>query len=269
MEKKDKYEIVAFALFLILSVWWVILFFGFDASLALPNLIWAATYQVGAIFGTVLGFIISYRWGGYRSVVGRAVLFLTIGLLFQIIGQSVFSVYGLFLNREIPYPSIADIGFFGSIPFYAIGVFELGKAAGARSIIKSSGGKLWSVILPVVMLFASYFFFLRHYEFDWAQPVRIVLDFGYPLGQAFYLSLALLVYFLSRKLLGGVMKTKVLIVLLALFVQYIAEFNFLYQFNKETWINGGYGDVLYMVAYFVMCFGLIQMGTIFEKIKKE
>src|SRR3989344_5216665 len=266
MEKKHPVEIVSLVLLFILTTWWVVLFFGYKASLEFPNLVWAASYQVVAMWGVVWGFIMGHRWGGFRSIVGRSIYFFAFGLLCQVVGQSVFSIYGIFLQREIPYPSIAYFGFFGSIFLYIIAVVELGRAAGAGSLLKSFTHKAWATILPLCMLIGSYAFFLRDYQFDWSQPIKIVLDFGYPLGQATYVSLAILVYLLSKNFLGGIMKTKVLIVLVALIIQYIADFNFLYQFDRETWINGGYGDFLYLISYFVMSFGLIQLGTTLEKI---
>ena len=89
------------------------------------------------------------------------------------------------------------------------------------------------------------------------------LDFGYPLGQALYVSLALLTYLLSTKTLGGIMKNKVLLILFALAVQYAADYNFLSQAYAETWRNGGYGDAIYLLAYFLMALGLIQLKQSF------
>lgn len=55
------------------------------------------------------------------------------------------------------------------------------------------------------------------------------------------------------------MKHRVLFILLALAVQYIADYNFLYQAANETWRNGGYGDVMYMLAYLIMGLGLLNL----------
>jgi hypothetical protein len=91
----------------------------------------------------------------------------------------------------------------------------------------------------------------------------VFLDFGYPLGQAIYVSLALLTYLLSTKTLGGIMKNKVLLILFALAVQYAADYNFLYQAYAETWSVSGYGDVIYLFAYFLMAVGLLQLKATF------
>ena len=117
------------------------------------------------------------------------------------------------------------------------------------------------------MLGLSYTLFLRSYEFDWSQPLKVFLDFGYPLGQACYVSVAILTLLLSRKILGGMMRGPILAILIALIVQYASDFNFLYQANQGTWFVGGYGDELYAISYFLMSIALMYIGHMFAKIK--
>ncbi|MEK6883904.1 MAG: hypothetical protein AABY22_30015 [Nanoarchaeota archaeon] len=222
-----------------------------------------------ALFGAIFGSIISKSWGGFKSIVGRTIAFFSIGLFLQVFGQSVFSFYNLVLEVEIPYPSLADIGYFFSIPFYIFGVVLLGKASGAGLSFKSMGRKLQAILIPILALGLSYFIFLKGYEFDWSSPLRIFLDFGYPFGQAIYVSLALLVFLLSINFLGGMMRPKVLLILFALIVQYAADYNFLYQAYKGTWLNGGYGDYIYLLSYFLMTIALLNLGSVFEKIRES
>lgn len=262
-------EIITIKIFIVLSVWWGILFFIFGAELSDQNLIWAACYQIMAIWGAILGFIVSNKWGGIKSVAGRAMLLFAGGLLFQVIGQSTFSFYGLFLDYEIPYPSLADVGFFGSVILYILGALELYKLSGANFSIKLSINKLWAIVFPAVALVISYLFFLKNYEFDWTNPLIIFLDFGYPFGEAIYVSVTILVYLFSKNILGGIMRLPILMILFALIAQYFAEFNFLYTFANETWINGGYGDFLYLLSYFIMSYSLIHVGTVLKKIKQS
>jgi hypothetical protein len=190
---------------------------------------------------------------------GRAILAFAIGLLLQTFGQTVFSFYNLVSQVEIPYPSLADLGFFGSIPLYVYGTLMLAKASGVNVSLKTFSSKIQAIVIPLVLLGFSYSLFLRGYEFDWSSPLRVFLDFGYPLGQAFYVSLALLAYLLTKKTLGGIMKNKVLFILIALVVQYVADYNFLTQAYAGTWQNGGYGDLIYLTAYLFMAIGLIQL----------
>ncbi len=262
-------NVIAIGLFSLLAIWWAVLFFGFRSGLLPQNLIWAASYQSLAIFGAIVGLYISQKWGGFSSIIGRAILFFSLGLVAQIFGQTVFSYYNLILKIEVPYPSLADIGYFGSIPLYVYGVILLGRASGVKVSLKSINSKIQAVLIPAVILGASYWAFLKGYEFDWTSPLRIFLDFGYPLGQAIYVSLALLVFLLSHGVLGGMMKPKILSILVALVIQYIADYNFLYQALHQTWINGGYGDLIYLVAYFAMALGLISLGSVWDKIKES
>lgn len=256
-------------LFLALSVWWVIIAFVFKNESVSANLFWGASYQLMAIFGVIFGLIISKSWGGFKSILGRTIIFFCIGLLLQVFGQTIFSFYNLFLKVEIPYPSLADVGYFFSIPFYAYATILLAKASGAGLSLKFIHKKIQAVVIPLILLIASYVVFLKGYEFDWSNQLRVFLDFGYPLGQAFYVSLALLVFVLSKDYLGGLMRSKVLIILFALAVQYIADYNFLLQAYNETWVNGGYGDYIYLLAYFIMTMALINLGSVFEKIREQ
>lgn len=258
-------QLLTIACFFLLAAWWVYSFFILGDY---NNLIWGASYQVIAALGAVFGFIASFRWGGLQSALGRSIFFFALGLTFQVFGQSTFSYYNLVAEVDIPYPSIADIGYFGSIPLYIYATFLLLRVSGGVLGLKSYANKAIAVVLPLVMLGFSYYFFLNGYEFDWSAPLNVFLDFGYPLGQAIYVSLALLTYVLSKKYLGGTMKNSILTILFGLVVQYIADYNFLFQAYRETWVNGGYGDFLYLIAYLVMTFGLINLGHVFENIKE-
>lgn len=264
----SKVKILTLALLFLLSLWWLwtVLFVGVGGY---ESLLWAASYQSVALLGSLVGFSISSSWGGFKSLLGRAVGFLSLGLLFQVIGQSVFSFYNLFLHVEVPYPSIADIGFFGSIVWYIIAIFLIGKVAGIHLNTKNVASKIQVVAIPAFMLLSSYFVFLGNYEFDFSNILRVFLDFAYPLGEAVYLSIAILIITLSRGFLGGVMKKPLLIIALAFVFQYIAEFNFLYQVIHKSWINGGYGDYLYLLSYFVMSIGLLSLGESFSSIYSQ
>lgn len=250
------------AVFIVLLVWWIYLFMvGHTEDNQHKNLIWAASYQLIAFLGGIWGLVISKGWGDKKSVMGRSIIVFAVGLLLQTFGQTVFSVYNLFLEVEIPYPSIADIGYFGSIPFYIYGILLLAKASGVTISLQSYGKKIQAIIIPLIMLVLSYHFFLQGYEYDGNGPLKAFLDFGYPLGQAIYVAIAILTYILSKKVLGGIMRGRVLFILLALIAQYVADSNFLYQAINLTWYNGGYGDLLYMIAYTLMAFGLLHLQS--------
>lgn len=268
LSTKQNTAIFALLLFLGLSGWWLTL-----RAAAAPSdfalELFSGVYGVMALFGALVGLRLSKAWGGWKSLIGRAIQMFSFGLLAQEFGQITYSLYTLVFEIEIPYPSVGDIGYFGSIFFYIYGVWLLGKAVGAKFSLRSYGNKLQALVIPVVLLAVSYWFFLREYEADWSQPLTTFLDFGYPLGQAIYISLAILVFTLSRKFLGGVMRPVILFVLFALAVQYLADFMFLYQTYHETWTTAGTNDYTYLFAYFVMTIALIRFKAVADKIKVD
>jgi hypothetical protein len=160
---------------------------------------------------------------------------------------------------SIPYPSVGDIGYFGSVLFYIYAALQLAKAAGAKFSLRSHSKKVVAAILPLALLVASYVVFLRNYQFDFSSmgsTVAVFLDFGYPLGQATYIAIALVTYLVSQKLLGGVMKKKILLLLFALLIQYIADFTFLYAAKNGSPFPGGANDFMYLLAYTIMALAL-------------
>jgi hypothetical protein len=167
------------------------------------------------------------------------------------------------------YPSIADIGFFGSVIMYIYGGISLVSLAGGRISLKSGKGKALAVIIPLILLTASYFVFLQGYVFDPSNKLRILLDFGYPLGQALYVSMAIVALLLSHNLLGGIMKTPIMVLLAAFIFQYLSDYSFLYQNSHGTYVAGGFVDVMYMISYFIMSISLIRFGVAIQEIKQS
>lgn len=248
------------SVFIGFGLWWTYNYFTQDVD-AYANELFADTYWVLPLLGGIGGLWAASKWGSLKSVFGRSIFFLAAGLLAQVFGQVVYSVYALLLNVEAPYPSLGDIGFFGSIILYIIALSNLSKATGARFSAVSFGKKIIAIGLPLALLAGSFIVFLRGYEVDWSSPLVVLLDFGYPLGQAIYLSLALLIFFLSRGMLGGIIKNKIILLLVALLVQYTADFLFLFRINRETWYPGDISDLIYLVAYLLMGVALLQLGS--------
>ena len=263
--KNSKAKVLITLLFLALSSWWVYLIAsGYTHGGSKPQL-FAASYGIMALVGGLVGLAASKKWGGAKSILGKSLLLFSLGLFAQEFGQLTYSYYIYFLKEAVPYPSIGDIGFFGSVILYIWAAILLAKTAGVGVALKSKSRILFALFLPAAMLAISYTVFLRGYQFSFSSlnsTLKVLLDFGYPLGQATYVAIAFLTYLLSKKLLGGVMKKKILILLFALVVQYIADFTFLYQNIHEKWVVGGWNDYLYLVAYFIMAIALNGFRTV-------
>lgn len=267
--KKTWQAQVAILFFILITIWWFVApllkktpderFLGDPGSI----------YFFIAIWGAIWGVQIAFKWGGLKSLMGKALLFFTLGLGGQIFGQFSYGYYPFILHQEVPYPSIGDIGYFSSIPFYIMGIYFLARASGVTIGIRSFSAKIQAIVIPLVILLSGYFFFLRGYQYDWSKPGIVFLEVFGPLGQAFYISLAILTYLLSKGSLGGIMKNKVLFILGALAVQFLSDYTFLYQASRNVWFVGGLNDYMYFTAYFLMTLALLQFKTIHDRLRSK
>lgn len=263
MLRKERLAQVSILVFGLLSIWWLSIFLR--GIKGLPENDWFGFVYGGfSIWGGILGLNIAQKWGGMKSLIGRAILSLSSGLLLQAFGQYSFWFINVFEKIEVPYPGIPDIGFFGSIPCYIYAGILLAKAAGAKASLKTFSNKAQIIIIPLVMLFLSYLLFLRNYSLDLSKLLETFLNFGYPMGQLIYISVAVLTYTLSRKLLGGVMRFPILFLIVAFVAQFISDYSFIYF--QDVFFAGSFVDYFYLVAYFLMTLGLIQVKTVLNKL---
>lgn len=254
-------------IFIFFTIWWIYLNFIISDADANSREIFSAFYGLLALWGGFIGLLVSKEWGGYKSLMGKSLLFFALGLLLQEFGQISYSIYSLYLHQEVPYPSIGDVGFFGSIPAYILGALYLSRVSGTYFTVSSRKNKLVAVSVPLLLLLVSYMFFLNGYAFDQSSALTTFLDFGYPLAQSFYISVALLTYLLSKNILGGIMKNKVLLVLFALLVQYIADFSFLYTDSRDIFQTAGFVELIYLIAYFLMIVAIIRISSVAQSLK--
>ncbi len=263
--KKEWEAKVALGIFAVFLAWWVYMHLALPHDNVLYSL-YGQSYGILALWGGIWGLIISKKWGGIRSVMGRAILMFSLGLFAQEFGQMAYTYYIFVSHIEIPYPSIGDIGFFGTIPFYIYGAYLLSKASGVRISLRSFKNKLQAIIIPLVMVGIAYFLFLRNYPLDFSQPLKSFLDFGYPLGQAIYVSIAIFTYFATRSLLGGIMKSKVLLILFAFVAQFLSDYLFIYFQNQ--YYPGHLIDLVYTFSYMIMAFGIIGLKTAYNQLHR-
>lgn len=254
--------LIAILIFTFFALWWVYLQLFLDKSNIMYKF-FSSTYGLMALYGGICGIHISQKWGGLKSLLGKAIFMFSCGLFAQEFGQIVYSYLDWFHQKL--YPSIGDIGFFGTIPFYIYGVWLLAESAGIKISVQSFQKKIVALIVPIAMLTISYFIFLQDYIFNWKDPIKIFLDFGYPFGDALYISIAIIIFIFSRKILDGIMRSKALLILVALLIEFIADDTFSYK--SSSFYAGNYIDFLFLIAYFAMTIALLNFKSLQVKIK--
>src|SRR3989344_1829580 len=255
--KQSKLTLLLVIFYLILLLWWLKIFFSGQKTDD-ENYIFGLAYGFMALIGGVNGLLVSRIWGGFHSLIGRGVSFLSIGLLCYFFGQTTWSFYNLILRVEVPYPSLADFGYFSVIPVYTYAAYCFARASGAKNNFNKLKGKIIALIIPLVMLSTTYFFFLHDMEINFSDPIKTFLDFGTPLGYSVVISMTLIAYFLSKNMLGGAMKSRILIVIGALIFQNITDNTFLYQYSTGSYYNAGINDLMFATAFALMSISLIS-----------
>jgi hypothetical protein len=217
-----------------------------------------------SLFGGVIGILYAKRWGGIKSYFGRSILFFSLGLLAQFIGQAVYAWFIYVKGVAVPYPSIGDVGYYGSVWLYILGVFELSKVLVAKHYKFKPLYIVLSYGAPTLMVVFAYVVFLRGYDLTSVPSLTAFLDFAYPLTQAVYVAMAMVTYFGSRNILGGHMRGPAVLLLFSLIIQYVADFMFLFESRAGTWYVGGLNDYLYLLSYCAMAFALIKVNEVYK-----
>lgn len=264
---KNKLQIFVTLIFIGFVVWWIS-FQHVVNQLGLSVQWFGSTYAIVALIGSITGFIAASKWGGFKTILGKALTFFALGLLAQAAGQLIGDYYVVWAHLStIPYPSWDDVAYFGSVLFYILAAFMLSVTAGVKFSLKHVSYKFIAVLIPVILVSVSYAVILHNHQYDFHRPLTVFLDAGYPVGQALYISIAAVAYLLSRKLMGGVMKSGILLVIVALCIQYLSDFTFLYQSNRGTYVPGKYDDLFYLIAYFAMSTAMIRFLAIYKGLR--
>jgi len=231
---------------------------------SLSNYLFAFCFGLIPIFGGVFGIFNSNKWGSVKSLLGKGLLFLSLGLITWGIGQVIFSYYNLFLAVEVPYPSLADASFILSWPLWGIGMFYLSKVTGAKFSLRTWGGKSVFFGVPLVIIALSYYLLIIVARdgvlASSDEYLKLFFDLAYPIGSVVLLTASALVYSLSFNYLGGKFKTAIYIILIGFVVNYIADFSFSYTTTIETFFSANWVDFIFATAMFTLSLGVAMLS---------
>lgn len=255
---KSKFAWFILLYYLVLLIWWIKLLVSGQKD-GFENNLFGAVYPILALVGGINGLLISRIYGGWSSIMGRGIIFLSLALLGQVFGQFTWSYFNIIVKVEVPYPSLADLGYITVIPFNILAMWSFAKASGVKLSLRRLSGKLQAVLVPLILLIIAYALFLRDYEFDFSNPIKIFLDFVYPTGETIYISLAILTYLLCRNLLGGIMRHKILFFIFAFLAQFLTDYTFLYSVSRNFYYNGGVVDLMYTTSFAIYSLALLNL----------
>lgn len=262
--------ITSLLLFVVYTIWWLLFNFGYYLSINVPPSfgdLYADTYGITALVGALAGFIAYRVWGGFKSYLGKALAFFSLGLLGQFFGQITYTFIYRFTGVENAYPSFGEVFFASSVMFYILAAWYLAKSSGLTLSLVSVTSKIVTLAVPVIFILISYLTFLRNYDSSEFTSVEVFLDYFYPVFQAIFVSLAIATYYATRSVLGGLMRKYVLFTLLALVMQYAADSFFILRTRSGEWLPGGFSDYFFVASYFLMTLSLLGYVSASEKLR--
>jgi len=243
-----------------LIIYWILLqISGLQTSIW--NYMYSFSFSLVPLVGGLFGIFLSRSWGFLSSAIGRAILFISAGLFFWGVGSMIWAYYNVFLDIAAPYPSLADASYVLSWPLWVIGIINLSRATGAKFSLRKVKGRIFLFIVPLVFIALSYYLLVTvaraGYISDFSDALKVFFDLGYPIGDVVIVSLAVLIYGLSFKYLGGKFKFTIIILLLGFVFNYLADFIFSYTTTIETFYVGNFGDLIFTFALFLITFGVL------------
>jgi hypothetical protein len=217
------------------------------------NYVWALMLAVIPFLASFKGFKASKEWGGLRSVLGRSIAALALGLLLWSIGEFIWSYYNLFLKVSAPYPSWADAGYTAGVTFWIISTLFLAKLTGVGLYLKRK--PILRVVVAIVIalsLVLSYYLVVtvarKGQITSGGGSLKTFFDIFYPLTDVISLTIISVVAAISGRYLGGILRIPILFVFGGLLASFIFDLTFSYTTTVGTYYNGKAIDLFLFAA---------------------
>jgi hypothetical protein len=267
MNKRLKFFLIA-GITAFMLITWAVIFFSHSVGKPANNW-WQVGMSASALLFGVFGMLTAAKWSWLKSGVGRSVFLMSAAVFMWGVGNSGWTYY-LFRdpNQQNPPAHLLDILYSSAIPLWFVGVIMLSKATGARYGLRSLVGKIFVVAIILIMSIASWYLLVEvarggvsYFKLPfWEQ----FFDLGYSVGDAINATIAIALFALSWKLLGGRFKIPILTILAAFVTIYFADFLWSYLSGKNEYFNGDVADLLYMtsISAFGLGINMLDPGTI-------
>jgi hypothetical protein len=214
-----------------------------------------------AIFGEFVIIIISAFIGfktakkfTFKSAIGKSTALISVGILVWGLGNMAWLYYNIFEQIEIPYPSLADVGYLGMIPLAAIGLFILLRNV---KIIFNAITTLKLVAITIIAFLPIYWLFIQSKMVEDVPEMIKILNVAYPVGDIIFLSLALIILSTIK---SGAMSKPIGALCVGFIIEAIADFIFSWQTSTGTYYAANFGDIFYSLAFFTIGLGMYYIN---------
>ena len=215
------------------------------------------------VVGGLIGLERFKQWGMFKSMMGKALLFLSLGMIVWGVALGMWTYY-YYVNITLPYPSLADYVFIWSPPLWIIGLVFLSKVVGAPFAFKNPKETLLGLGVGVLVAIVSYYILVViGHENVLSLPedtfTQLFFNYAYTAEILVVVVFVGTSYMFSKKYLGGKFKMSVLQLFLGFLIHFFAVFFFVYTITKGTYFNGNIADILFTLAVYLESLGIINL----------
>ncbi len=181
----------------------------------------------------------------------QGLLFWGIALAAWAVGLLIWSYYNLVAKIDIPFPSLADIGFLIFLPVMALGTWKI------QGVYQSENKQPLIAGLPLIivsMVLVLFVFNRPDLSTDLPMLARFI-NFAYSLGDGILLSMTLVA--LQGNARAGT-KRHFYILILGLMMLTVGDFTFYYSTAHETYWNGYIPDIFFAAFPLIFANGITR-----------
>jgi len=249
-------------------VFWIFsLLFVLDIFLYIYQPLGENFYIIGDLFVIFLSFLAfssglyAYTLHGSKSLVGKAFLFLSLGVFFWFLGETIWGIYEIVLGIKAPVASIADVFWILGYPCFLLGLVYILKIT--RFPIRKSK------IILLIFLFSFIFSSLIYLAIPTITNPEISIEeklstAGYVIGDIFLLSC---ITFATVNLFGTKTFRSYFLIILGLVCMTMAD---IYYMNfLEIYKVGNLIDLLWDLGYILLCLGFFYYRKTMKALLKK
>jgi hypothetical protein len=199
----------------------------------------------------------AYKIHGFKSVQGKALFLLTIGIFFWFLGESTWGFYEIVLGIEAPVASIADVFWLLGYPFFLGGAYFICRLA-AIPLAKKKYMLFALIIAGLFCVLWLIYPTIVNPEISLAEKMSTT---GYVIGDfAILIAMIFIVVYLS----GSKFLKPWTLIIIGLVLSTIAD---IYYMNFiDVYASGDWIDILWCADYIITALGLFYYRETAEKI---
>lgn len=223
-------------------------------------------YFVGYTYGYIALVGISYGMLQLKkqisSPLGTTVKWLCFGLLSQFVGLQIWTAYNL-QGIDVPYPSLADLGYFGLIPCYLYAALSLTHADWVKkNIAASRKNAIIFLSPPFFMMTALMVYFSLTRGFSIQPYMSDILAILFPVGEIIPMTILLYSFILGSRSKSQMTKYLMGFVLFGFFLQFLAEYSFIFSASLGAYVNTNAIDYIYCISYTYMALTIVMLTNV-------